>query len=276
MGIYQHSTQDIERQNNISALCTKPRISNYIDHKERGDYMILLPHKIDSSWEAFLTEDMMNELHNIEQEIGTNFNPTDPEMILRFLTVPLDQVKVVWLGQDVYPAKGVATGRAFEIGQLDSWQAPFRQASLRNIVRLIHKNYTNIENYESIYTFQAIREEIKSGTFPIKEPPVWFESLEKQGVLFLNSAFTCEVDVPNSHKHLWRRFSEHVFQYISEQRPDIIWFLWGKEAIAKKAFIPEGTFMESRHPSRCSASYEDDFLKFTGFKDTKHLINWLG
>ncbi len=238
--------------------------------------MTLLPNNIDPSWHAFLTDDIRKELHNIEQQIGTNYNPTDPNKILRFLTVPLDQVKVIWLGQDVYPAKGVATGRAFEIGQLDSWQDPFRQASLRNIVRLIHKNYHNIERYEHIKKFQTIRDEITSGQFPLKAPPAWFNSLEEQGVLFLNSAFTCEVDVPNSHKQIWQHFSEKVLTFIAKQRPDIIWFLWGKEAIGKKKFISEGVFMESRHPSRCSATYEDDFLKFTGFENTMDMINWLG
>lgn len=238
--------------------------------------MKLLPDQIDKSWDPFLTDEIIGELQHIERQIGNNFNPTDPTKILRFLTVPLQDVKVIWLGQDVYPAEGVATGRAFEIGQLHSWQDPFRQASLRNIVRLIHKNNQGIEAYEDILKFQAIREEIKRGDFPIKAPAQWFASLEKQGVLFLNSAFTCEVNLANSHKHIWQHFSNEVLQFISEERPDISWFLWGKEAIAKKAHIPDGVFLESRHPSRCSEKYSDDFLKFTGFKQTMDTINWLG
>lgn len=238
--------------------------------------MKFFPNNIDPAWQDFFTTEIMTELQHIEQQIGKNYNPTNPAYILRFLTVPLDEIKIIWLGQDVYPAEGVATGRAFEVGNLASWQAPFRQASLRNIVRLIHKNYHEIEDYENIQTFQTIRKEIENDDFPIASPPEWFTSLEKQGVLFLNSAFTCEINIANSHKQIWQSFSEQLLQYIGNKRPDIIWFLWGKEATAKKAHIKEGIFLESRHPSRCSKTYEDDFLKFSGFKDTMQLIDWLG
>ena len=238
--------------------------------------MEFLPKHIDSAWQDFLTTDIREELHHIEKQIGENYNPTNPEYILRFLTVPLDEIKIIWLGQDVYPAEGVATGRAFEVGHLNSWQAPFRQASLRNIVRLIHKNYHEIEEYDDIRTFQNIRKEIENDSFPIAPPPKWFASLEKQGVLFLNSAFTCEINKANSHKQIWQPFSAQLLQYIGKRRPDIIWFLWGKEAMEKKKYIKHGVFKESRHPSRCSKAYDDDFLKFSGFQDTMHMIDWLG
>ena len=238
--------------------------------------MSLLPDYIDPSWKEFLSHDIITELTTIEQKIGNHFNPTDRNKVLRFLTVPLNQVNVIWLGQDVYPAEGVATGRAFEVGNLHSWQEPFRQASLKNIIRLIHKNYQKIDQYDDIKTFKAIREEMEVGTFPIQSPSAWFASLEQQGVLFLNSAFTCEINVANSHKQIWHDFSTEVLHYISKQRPDIIWFLWGKEAIAKKAYINEGIFYESRHPSRCSKTYKDDFLNFSGFQQTFETINWLG
>jgi len=253
-------------------LCTLIRAS----FKEREKAMKFLPNDMDPAWEDFLTAEIRETLYNIEKQVGENYNPTNPEYVLRFLTIPLDEIKIIWLGQDVYPAEGVATGRAFEVGHLDSWQAPFRQASLRNIVRLIHKNYNEIEEYENIYTFQHIRKEIVNDNFPIASPPEWFASLEKQGVLFLNSAFTCEINKANSHKQIWQPFSEQLLQYIGKKRPDIIWFLWGKEAIAKKAHIKQGAFLESRHPSRCSKTYDDDFLKFSGFQDTMHIIDWLG
>src|SRR5699024_4356297 len=157
----------------------------YIFSKKEEKSMKFIPNHIDPARNDFLTDELREELYNIKQQLDGYYNQTNPTYVLRFLTVPLDEIKIIWLGQDVYPAEGVATGRAFEVGHLDSWQAPFRQASLRNIVRLIHKNYHDIVEYESIQTFQKIRKEIANGHFPIVSPPKWFASLEKQGVLFL-------------------------------------------------------------------------------------------
>lgn len=237
---------------------------------------MLLPKKIHPSWEMFLSDDIKKEVLRIEQSIGEDFNPTDREKVLRFLNVDLDRVRVIWLGQDVYPAKGVATGRAFEVGNLDSWLQPFRQVSLKNIIRLIHKNYFGIQTYEEIASYTEIKKQIKNGEFPILPPHDWFSSLESQGVLFLNTSFTCRIGVPNSHKAVWAHFSHKVLEYISMRRPDIIWFLWGREAQSNIPYIREGKLMKSRHPSRVSKDYPDDFLKFTGFEQTSNFINWLG
>ena len=236
---------------------------------------MLLPDYVHSSWKPFLTKEILEKLDGIERKIGVNYNPDRPEVILRFLTTDLLKVKVIWLGQDVYPMKGAATGRAFEVGGLADWAKPFRQVSLKNILRLVHKQYNGIERYEDIKPFSEVKKEIASGRFPVPDPPEWFDSLERQGVLFLNTSFTCEPGKPNSHKHIWNEFSREVLGYISAVRPDCIWFLWGKEAIAMKAFIPEGEFFESRHPMMCSGKYPDDFLKFTGFERTSQMIKWI-
>ncbi|MFS0783920.1 uracil-DNA glycosylase [Bacillus sp. 1P06AnD] len=237
--------------------------------------MKILPAHIHPSWEPFLTDDIRTELERIEGAIGSDYNPTDPNLILRFLQVDLDQVKVIWLGQDVYPAKGVATGRAFEVGGLNSWASSFRQVSLKNIIRLLHKNERGIKNYQDIKSFKDIKEEMVSGHFQISAPDKWFSLLEQQGVLFLNTSFTCKYGKPNSHKRIWEHFSKCVLSYISHRNPDIIWFLWGREAQGNKAFIEKGVFIESRHPMMCSSAYEDDFLKFSGFEQTKGIIDWV-
>ncbi|WP_050613389.1 uracil-DNA glycosylase [Bacillus testis] len=236
---------------------------------------MLLPHYIHSSWKPFLTEEIVDELKQIEAQIGDNYNPVDRDKVLRFLETDLSRVKVIWLGQDVYPAKGVATGRAFEVGNMESWFQPFRQVSLKNIIRLLHKDQQNIEEYKEIKSFQQIKEEMLEGRFTISEPHQWFDCLEKQGVLFLNTSYTCEIGKPNSHRAIWETFSQQVMSYISAFNPKIVWFLWGREAQSNKAFIKEGIFYESRHPMMCSAKYEDDFLKFSGFKETANKINWL-
>ena len=95
------------------------------------------------SWSGLLTEEIVDKLKDIESKIGDNINP-EPENVLRFLNNDLSNIKVVILGQDPYPEKGRATGRSFEVGDLHSWNDKFRQVSLKNIIRLIHKNYNNL------------------------------------------------------------------------------------------------------------------------------------
>ena len=185
-------------------------------------------------------------------------------------------MKVCILGQDVYYQPNVATGRSFEVGGLNSWSTPFTQVSLKNIIRLIHKNYNNITNYEDIKKFSEIVKEIEANKFPILPPNEYFSSLEQQGVLFLNSYFTCEIGKPNSHRNIWLQFSIKLLDYISNRKSDLIWFLWGNEAISKKQYITNGKFYESRHPMLCSKQYPNDFLKSNCFKDTMNIINWLG
>ena len=271
---------------------------------------MLLPNNIHPSWNGFLTEDVLNELKEIEHKIGSNYNPRPSNRVLRFMTIDLSKVVVICLGMDAYPSKDTGyvnkeallkdaselqnfeihnynngdmvevslsgTGRSFEVGSLMDWNDKFRQVSLKNIVRLLYKNYNDIDDYEDIKKFSDIQKEIKSGDFNILPPNKIFDSWEKQGVLCMNIYPTCEIGKPGSHKDIWHDFSVRLLNYISKTNPNISWFLWGKEAVAHKEYILDGKIVESRHPMMCSAKYEDDFLKSSCFKDTMDKINWLG
>jgi uracil-DNA glycosylase len=231
--------------------------------------MSLIPQNAHSSWNEFLTLEICEELNEIEKKIGLNTNP-EHDNILRFMLCNLNDVKVVLLGQDPYPEKGRPTGRAFEVGDLHSWNHKFRQVSLKNIVRLIHKNYKDIDDYKEI------QEEIRTGEFKILPPDEIFKSWEKQGVLLLNTYLSVQQGVTGSHIEIWKNFSIKLLEYISEENKNINWFLWGKQAEDKKQYIKNGIFCISRHPMMCSEKYEDDFLKSSCFKDTMNIINWLG
>lgn len=235
----------------------------------------LLDLTIHDSWKEFLTEERIQQLEEIESSMGSDFTPSK-DRILRFLASDLYQKKVIWLGQDPYFQPGVANGRSFQPANLLSWGDKYRQVSLKNILRLVHASYSGVTTYEGIKTYKEVLREINDGTFQVKQPLEWFDSLENQGVLFLNTSFSCIINKPNSHKDMWKNFSKKLLEYISYKRPDMIWFLWGKEAISNKEHIHNGVFFESRHPMMCSVKYEDDFLKSPCFKETKDIINWLG
>ncbi len=234
----------------------------------------MLPEQIDYTWDGFLKNEVFAMLKEIYAKTGENVNPCTRN-ILRFLRVNLENVKVVVLGQDPYPQLGMATGRAFEVGGLTSWQQPFRQVSLKNMIRLLHKNYHRIGRYEDILSFNQIRKEIEAKAFPILPPDQLFVSWERQGVLLLNTSFSCIPGKPGSHKHLWCDFSKQLLQYISSNAK-YHWFLWGKDAAEKKVLLQQGTFHISRHPMLCSPKYEDDFLRSNCFFDTWDRIQWLG
>lgn len=234
-----------------------------------------LLNKVHPSWKDFLNEERVKQIENIEKLIGENINP-EKENVLRFLNLDLQGIKVVILGQDPYPEKGRATGRAFEVGDLTDWNDKFRQVSLKNIVRLIYKNYNNIDEYLDIKKFSEIQKEIKTGKFNILQPNVLFKSWEEQGVLLLNTYFTVECGKPGSHIKIWSNFSQELLKYISQNNKNISWFLWGKQAEEKSVFITSGKKYISRHPMMCSKKYDDDFLKANCFKDNMNVINWLG
>ena len=239
---------------------------------------MLIPEYVHPSWNGFLDEDTINEIKYIETQIGDDFNPYPAEKVLRFLSIDLEKVKVIIQGMDAYPSQDpdVATGRSFEVGTLTSWLSKFRQVSLKNIVRLLYKNYNGIEDYKDIKKFSDIQKEIKSGEFKILPPNEIFESWEKQGVLCINIYPTCKRGVSGSHKKLWKNFSVKLIEYISTVNPEIQWFLWGNESISSKEHIKGGKIIESRHPMMCSEKYSDDFLKNDCFKNTMDYINWLG
>ncbi len=237
--------------------------------------MSLIPEDAHSSWNRFLSKDVCDELEIIEKKIGSNINP-DYVNVMRFLKTDLGNAKVVILGQDPYPEKGRATGRAFEVGDLKSWNDKFRQVSLKNIVRLLYKNYNSIDKYDEILKFSQIQNKILGGSFNIAPPDELFKLWERQGVLLLNTYLTVESGVAGSHISIWEPLSIKLLKYISEENRNINWFLWGKFAEEKKKYIKHGRFYISRHPMMCSEKYKDDFLKSNCFKDSMNIINWLG
>lgn len=234
----------------------------------------LIPKKTHTSWAAFLNDYRHEQLSQIAGEIGSSYDPA-PEKVLRFLTTDLNKMQVVILGQDPYPQPGVATGRAFEVHGLTSWTDKFPQASLRNIVRLLYSTYQEIEDYEEIPKFQQIREAIAREEWRILPPHQLFAAWEQQGVLLLNTCLTVN-GKPGEHAAIWLDFTRALLQFISNERTDLNWFLWGKQAQAFMPFIDYGIIYCSRHPMLSSPRYEDDFLRSECFSSTKEQVNWLG
>jgi len=230
---------------------------------------------IDKGWNTFLNSEVISLLKNIEKKILENKQEFTPQTnkVLNFLKVPVTDVKVIILGQDPYPQKGVATGRAFEVGTLKSWNDKFSNISLKNIIRAVYYTY-NAEHLK----YSEIKEKIGK-TFFLKPPNELFVEWEKQGVLLLNTSFTCEIGKSNSHQKYWNDFTNSLLKYISKINSDIIWFIWGNNAKSIVQDINIEHKIESMHPMMCynKPGRDSDFLfgKINAFKKTKSLINWI-
>jgi uracil-DNA glycosylase len=225
----------------------------------------------DLSWSAFLCE-QRPVLQAIARQAGDCFSPPGPR-VLRFAQLPLSRIRVVILGQDPYPAPGAATGRAFEVGGLRSWEEPFRQVSLKNIVRSLYARPGGGTPYTP---YREVLTAMGRGEFFLLPPDRLFDYWQEQGVLLLNTSLTVNPGKPGSHGEWWRPFTRALLETISRERPRCRWFLWGAHAGSFEDCISGGIRYQSRHPMMCSNAFEDDFLKNPCFEETAREIDWTG
>lgn len=233
--------------------------------------MSIIPKTWHSSWNAFMTDSIIEELKEIESKIGKNIYPEEKN-VLRFLNNDLNNVKCIIVGMDPYPSSfsingkeiPIATGRSFEVQNIENWQQKFKQSSLRNILKTIYYNKTGQKK-----SMEELRDMIEKKEFCIKQPKDWFDSLENQGVLFLNASLTVEPGKPDSHRKIWDKFMTKLIKYISQNK-NIKWLLWGDKAKTRVLpIIDESTAIISQHPRL------DGFVKENCFKEIKE-INWYG
>lgn len=159
---------------------------------------------------------------------GQNTFPNKENTFKALELTPLENVKVVILGQDPYHGEGQANGLAFSVNK-DIKIPP----SLKNIYKELNTDL-NIE----IPTHGDLTH--------------W----AKQGVLLLNSVLTVEPGRPGSHANIgWERYTDQIIKQISTEKEHIVFILWGKYAESKKYLIDESKHLTiiSTHPSPFSA-----------------------
>lgn len=237
---------------------------------------LFLPENIDASWLPLLTPVVCNIIKRTEKQIVTKYTEITPlpEQTLRFLQIPAGHIKIIILGQDPYPQPGIATGRAFEVNGLKSWEQSFKNISLKNIVRLIYKTYN-----KKTLTYSEIKNLIQSHKFNMLPPDRLFSNWEQQGVLLLNTSFTCKTGQPGSHSEIWKPFTLELLGYLAGNAA-LIWLLWGKHAEEITREIPIQHKIITAHPMMCfnKPGRDNDFLfgKTNPFALTRHLVDWRG
>ena len=187
--------------------------------------------KIEPSWKDALApefgkpyfEQLVRFLHQ-EKAAGKVIYPPGSLIFRAFELTPVDQVKVVILGQDPYHNPGEAMGLSFSVP--DGVRMP---PSLRNIYKEIESDLG-----------------IRMGSCPN------LEGWARQGVLLLNSFLTVEAGIAASHRNIgWQEFTDAVIRYLSDNRSGIVLLLWGNFAKAKASLIDTSRHhvLMAAHPS---------------------------
>jgi uracil-DNA glycosylase len=209
------------------------------------------------SWESFIQLEenksyyqvLFNFLEN-ERSMGKEIYPSESLYFNALKLFPLENVKVVILGQDPYHGEGQAHGLSFSVP--DGVKIP---PSLRNIYKELA---TSIKGFEIPLSGNLTH---------------WAE----QGVLLLNSVLTVEKGKAGSHaKKGWETFTDNIIKHINESQSDVIFLLWGSYAQKKGVLIDEikHTVLKSSHPSPLSA-YRG-FLGCGHFKEVNEILLSLG
>ncbi len=141
---------------------------------------------------------------------------------------PLDQVRVVILGQDPYHGPGQAHGLSFSVQEGVRFPP-----SLQNI-------------------FKEIRSDL--GLEPPETGDLTPWAL--QGVLLLNATLSVEARQAGSHQNRgWETFTDKVVEVINDQCENVVFMLWGSYAQKKGSRIDRARHyvLQAPHPSPLSA-----------------------
>jgi uracil-DNA glycosylase len=130
--------------------------------------------------------------------------PNKENTFKAFLECPMDDVKVMFVGQDPYPKYTQATGLAFGI-DINKCNPPF---SLKALIQ-------ELENDLDVLALC---------------PDYSLTSWANQGVLMLNTALTLRRGAIGSHLHIWKPVMRDLLEAISERFPDLVVVAVGKKA----------------------------------------------
>lgn len=138
-------------------------------------------------------------------------------------------LKVVMLGQDPYPQKGVATG-------------------------ILFGNSKETKEEDISPSLQVIKEAVLQPEINFGRPHIFdntMESWAKQGILLINSALTTEVGQVGKHSLLWRPFIAKLLYTLSTSNSGITYLLFGNQAQSFKDYIRGGgnIILEEKHPA---------------------------
>ena len=208
--------------------------------------------QLEPSWLVLLKDEFqknymqqLREFLRQEQHAAKVIYPANRFIFNAFHYTPLDDVKVVILGQDPYHGPSQAHGLCFSV--LPGIPPP---PSLRNI-------------------FAELKRDV--GVPPPRHGCLipWAQ----QGVLLLNAVLTVEHGKAASHQNKgWETFTDKVISLLNSEKRGIVFLLWGAYAKQKGKFIDRAKHhtLETSHPSPLSAS--NGFNGCGHFSETNQIL----
>lgn len=218
--------------------------------------------QLDKSWLEHLNIEFekpyMQQLSQFllaEKAAGKTIYPASESIFNALNTTPLDQVKIVIIGQDPYHGPNQAHGLSFSVPK--GTKTP---PSLKNIYKEINADLDiPIPNHGNL------------------------QSWAEQGVLLLNSVLTVEHSHAASHqKRGWEQFTDAVITLINRECQNVVFLLWGSYAQKKGQVIDrhKNLVLNAPHPSPLSAhrgflgckhfSQANTYLQ----QQNSHIIDW--
>ncbi|HEX9765442.1 MAG TPA: uracil-DNA glycosylase [Nitriliruptorales bacterium] len=172
------------------------------------------------------TIEKLGDFLRAEQAAGRRFLPSGDRIFAAF-QVPLDQVKVLIVGQDPYPTPGHPIGLCFAV-------APD--------VRPLPKS---LQNIFTEYTDDLGHPPPSSGDLT-----PWVD----QGVMLLNRALTVRPHAPASHRGQgWEEVTQRAIEALAARARPLVSILWGSDARSLEPMLQPYPAIQSPHPSPLSA-----------------------
>ena len=169
----------------------------------------------------------LGERLRAESAAGRSYLPAG-DRVLRAFARPLDEVRVLIVGQDPYPTPGHAIGLSFAV---DAHVRPLPR-SLGNIYRELHDDL---------------------GIAPAAHGDL--SAWSDQGVMLLNRVLTVAPGAPASHRGWgWETVTEHAIRTLAARDAPLVAVLWGRDAANLRPLLGNTPIIESAHPSPLSAS----------------------
>jgi uracil-DNA glycosylase len=168
----------------------------------------------------------MGDFLRAENAAGRHYLPAGAN-VLRAFTYPIEDVRVLIVGQDPYPTPGHAIGLSFAVDPA---------------VRPVPRSLQNI--------YQELRDDLGLPIPAHGDLTAW----ARHGVLLLNRVLTVRPGASGSHRGLgWEAITELAIRALVARDAPLVAILWGRDAGTLRPLLGSTPIIASAHPSPLSA-----------------------